>query len=167
MIVHGSVDFDPRRRERERSRIRNQVIREWRSAGRYDYTEAELNSEVERRLDALQRKLSEAGQAQLPLIDVDQVSTQAKKDACKSSREFRIAIRARIVELLEAAGIDGLTREEMATALNVKEGAVSLPVRYLIDHAETACIVGTRMSQLGHPVGVVVLKKFLVGEQRA
>lgn len=164
--LHDGGVFDPRWREREHCRIRTQVIREWRIAGRYDFTDAELNAEIDRRLVALQQKLSAAGQAQLPLMDVDQVSTQAKKDACKSSRQLRIVLRSRIVELLEVAGSDGLTREQMASVLNVKEGYVSSPVRYLIDHSEVACIVGTRQTKAGKEAGVVVLKKFLVGGQQ-
>lgn len=143
----------------QRRRMRFQVVREWRSGGRFDFTDAELAAEVEQRQKALREKHEAAGQGQLPLMDVGQVASQTKRDACRASRSQRISRRQSILSMLENAGANGLTREEIANALAVKEGYVSSPVLYLLSTGD-ACECGTRVSKAGRLVAVVVLAKF-------
>jgi len=153
--------------EQQLERLRSQVVADYRSAGRFDFTDAEIDAEANRRLAIKLR--NDSYQANLPLLDVGQVSAATKRESCKDGREARISVRHRIVGLLEAAGEIGLTREQLSTALGVKEGSVSSPVLYLITHCG-AYEPRTRKSSLGRNVAVVVLsdhalKKETAGQQ--
>ena len=148
---------DPRKIAKERGKIRYAVSREWRATGRFDYTDAELSAETERRLEALLAKL--AATPQLSLFDQPPTGHDTKLAACIATRSQRINRRQRVVELLESAGIKGMTREEIAIALSTKDGSVSAAIRYLID-SNVACETGTRISSAGHSVAVVALAKY-------
>ena len=161
--------MDPRKLMKERGKIRFAVIQEWRRAGRFDYADAELSAETERRLEALLAK--RAATPQLSLFDqFDQPPTgrDTKLAACVATRSLRINRRQLIVELLESAGHAGMTREEMARALPpkagkpVKDSSVSAPVQYLIKTG-LAIEIGTRPGDAGIDVAVVVLAKFAGG----
>ena len=167
MILPLNGDSDPRRMAADRKRISSQVVTEWRSAGRYDYSDAEIDAEIDRRYADLSRRRAESRQLQLPLMDVGQVAAKAKRDSCRSTRQARIGRRARVVELLEQAGSRGMTREEIAAAIpKCKDSSVSSPVRYLLDR-DLACEPLTRASSAGIQVAVVVLSQFAGGLDHA
>lgn len=85
-----SERVDPRRVDRLRAKLRNQSIREMRSAGRYDYSQAELDAVVTSRLDNLLAKLESAGQGQLPLMDVGQVACETKRQSCHATLDCKV-----------------------------------------------------------------------------
>ena len=141
---------------KERDALRWQIVSEWRSDGRFDYSEAELNTEIDRRLNERSVKRLNSKQLALPLFDAGLVSAETRREACKASRQTRINRRFKIRELLDAAGPQGMTREAIAKAIGCKEGGVSQPVKQLIDSGE-ACEPFATKSSLGFDVAVVVL----------
>ncbi len=155
--IAEAAAVDPRRVERLRAKIRNQSVREMRSAGRFDISPTELDALVASRLDRLLAKLESAGQGQLPLFDAGQVATETKRQSCRKTRTLRITLRDRIVEILQTAGRDGRTREELARDLGgIKEGTVCSPVRFLLNDG-IICEPYSRESSLGNQVAVLVL----------
>lgn len=156
MIVDEMVESDPRRAASEREKLRYSIVRDMRCAGRWDASDAEIDAELDRREADLAKRRAAARQLQLPLLDVGQVAAETKRAACQSTRPLRISVRARVSELLEQAGSGGLTREELALQLGVKEGTVSAAVRYLLDR-DLACEPSKRVSSCGNQVAVVVL----------
>lgn len=144
-----------------RQKLRFQIVRTWRSGGRFDFSDAELNAEVDRRLAA--KLQNERRQYQLPLADYGAVAAETKRTACKASRQSRINRRQQITDLLEEAGSEGMTREQIAKALDCKEGYVSSPVFYLLKHGE-ACEPFKRKTSAGFDAGVVMLNKFATAQ---
>lgn len=150
-----------RQLERESKQIAYQVAQEWRQSQRWDFTTTELAAEVARRLEVQRRTRVNGGQLELPFDrDEAQTSRETKRDACQASRQQRIGLRQRIVELLEQAGPVGLTREQLAESLTVKEGSVSAAVNYLVKTGEVGQPAKT-LSKSGYVVAVVVLAKFM------
>lgn len=164
MIVREMVESDPRRAANEREKLRYCVVRDMRSAGRWDASDLEVEAELDRREADLARRRAAERQLQLPLLDVGQVAAETKRASCAASRSLRISVRARVTELLEHAGTGGLTREQLAQQLGVKEGTVSAAVRYLLDQ-DVACEPTKRISSCGNPVAVVVLRQCIGGRQ--
>ena len=158
-MVNDSCEL--RQLARDRERLRCEVAKELRAAGRWDFTDAEIAAAIESRLAVLQERRAAARQLDLPLErDEGQTSRETRNDACRAMRKQRIGLQKRIRELLEVAGANGLLREELATALGVKDGHVSAPVKHLIDSGE-ACQPTKRLGSCGMPAAVVVLAKLV------
>lgn len=128
------------RQLRDRERLRWKVLREWRLAKRFDYSEAELNSEVDRRFEALQvLRQQMPSQLELPLERDDQAtSRETKRLAVYNTRPQRINRKAAILKLLKAAGQRGLTRSELAARLSCRESDLCSPVLSLIREGKAA-----------------------------
>lgn len=137
-------------------RVRARVVREWRTAGRFDFTERELSAEVQKRLSALHEKQSGIYASQFPLIDTGTMARQSKTAACRSSRKLRINRRPQIEKLLREAGRNGLTRRELANEIGCEPGGVTSPVLYLIKTGKACEPFRRKCPQTGMAVSVVV-----------
>lgn len=146
-----------RETRRDRVRLRDQIIRQWRCSGRFDYSDSELRREIDRRLADLDRRRAACPQLQLPLMDGGQVAAATQRAACRATRGLRICRRAAIVDLLRRAGSEGLTRRELSEALGCEPGGVTSPVSYLL-RAGWACEPFSRpCHRTGQEVAVITL----------
>ncbi len=93
------------------------------------------------------------------------LSQQCKGDSYRETEHKRVGRRAEVYDLLDRAGPEGMSREQMAAERGVKEGCVSAAVRHLIRYERVACEPRTTMSSAGQKVGVVVLLKHLRGSE--
>jgi hypothetical protein len=146
---------------RERERLRFQIVRQWRASNRWEFSEAEISTEVEMRLDTLNQNRTASRQLDLPPEAPQQLGHETKRESYLATRSKRFGLRDRIVDLLDQAGELGRTREELARALGVKDGSVSAPVGGLIASGQ-AYEPFKRISSAGQAVAVVTLTKFAV-----
>lgn len=159
------IDDLERRRQvelaRDRERLSYQILREWRAAARWKFTDAELAAEVEKRLARLTDRSGAARQLSLPLeADQRRTSRETQREACRATRAQRIGLRERIRGLLETAGAEGMTRAAIAKRLEREVSSVCQAVKDLIDAGE-ACQPSKKLGDFGHPRAVVVLAKFV------
>ncbi len=153
------------RLELERIRIHTQIAKAWRDNG-YTWTNAQIDAAVD--AEMARRYPPKTEQLALPGMPGDEVAEakpkpSAKAVALKTFERKAGTRRTQVYDLLDRAGAHGLTREEMAATLGVKDGGVSQVVRDLLNSRE-AFEPFERNSKAGLPVGVIVLAKHHRGQ---
>ena len=160
MIVTQRVESDPRSSAREREKLRFAITRDWRSAGRWDFSECEMAAEIETRFADLRGRRATSQQLQLPLeANPGQISRETRSEALQAISGQSDKLLDRIRGLLELAGRNGMTRNEIASRVGKFPSSVSAPVKTLIETGE-ACEPSKRVGESGHSQAVVVLAKF-------
>lgn len=155
MDLHDSMQAD-----RVRERLRFEIGREWKSQNRWNFTDAEMSTEIERRLAEHSARRAAAKQLELPLrTDQGCVSRETRRDAYHATRTQRETLCDRVRDLLEVAGANGMTRGDLAKRIGKDVGSVCQPVKSLID-AGAACEPCKQTGESGHSRAVVVLSKF-------
>jgi hypothetical protein len=151
---------DGQRMELERLRSHTRIANEWKANGRHTWSDAEIESAVD--ADLARRYPPKPQQMGLPgmpaEVPVTEPEPSTKAMAFNSYDRKAGTRRNQIYDLLDRAGARGMTREELAEALEIKEGGVTQPVRQMIDSRE-ACEPFKRESKARQLVAVVVLAK--------
>ena len=159
-MIIAKPSIDGHRLESERIRLHTMIAKAWKAKG-YTWTDAQIDAAVEAEL--AKRYPPKQSQLNLPGMPADRQESERPEHSTKAVSlkvyERKSGTRRdQVYDLLDRAGKRGMTREELAESLGIKDGGVSQAVRDLIDCRE-ACEPFTRDSKAGLPVNVVVLKK--------
>ena len=147
------------RLELERERVHTRIARAWKANG-HSWTDAQINAAVDAEMARLYpSKPEQLGLPGMQAHETEPAGPSTKAMAFSSYHDRKAGTRRdRIYDLLDKAGSHGMTREELAEALEIKEGGVTQAVRQLIDSRE-ACEPFKRESKARQLVAVVVLAK--------
>lgn len=159
MIQKPSIDGH--RLELERIKIHDRICRAWKAKG-YSWTseqaEKATDAELLRIYPPIARQQTLPGMPTEPEAAAESCEPSTKVMALKSIERKYGKRRQQVYDLLDQAGAHGMTREELAEAIGVKEGGVTQTVRDLLD-AREACEAFKRLSRAKEKVWVIVLAK--------
>jgi len=158
--------LDRRREAKERERLMWAILYEWRKAGRYQYSDADLQAEIDRRIARLREVVNSKKQTLIPFEPAsDEFSLQNRYDSFTATRELRGTRARQILELLEKAGRRGHTRQELAKILGCHPSDLCSPVNEL-RASKQVLQTAERRSVSNRPGGtVIILPKFAEGPQ--
>lgn len=152
---------------RIRETLRFKICREWRQAGRLNFTDADLEAEIDKRIEAIRRKstsqqeLSKTASEQQPsLFDRGHTSQITRSKAHRKfndRKQQKNDRKQQILQLLREAGAYGQTRNELAEGLGIPVNHVTKPVDSILGEMLAHEPGNTRLSQYGRPNAVIVL----------
>jgi len=99
---------------------------------------------------------------QQTLFSTSHQTAQTSIEAFKSTRRKQATHKQRILLELRRVGRGGLTRDELASILEILVQSVSSPARALVKSGEVVELELTRSNQNGKQVKVLVLREWML-----
>lgn len=138
----------------DRSRIEFQICKRWKSNGKLEWTDDELQREVSRLLQLSRPETSR------PLFDCGQAAQDSRSVAFASAAVRECDRREAVLGWLAKCGPLGATRAEIALGIFCQQCAVTRTVLDLINCGEAVELSKKRQSAHGGAGVVVVLSKY-------
>jgi hypothetical protein len=137
--------------EQQRETERFRICREWQKAGKWNWTEAELEAELAERLTPPRT---------MPLFDRGDAAAESRADAAKAALSSAEGRRSAAMASFTEAGSHGLTRYELSRKLGVQQSSVCRIVLDLLRDGELAELRKRRQSEAGGSGCILVLPEF-------
>lgn len=138
--------------KRERERLEFQLCRRWRSQGKLQWTDAELDRAVN---DLLQPQ-----PATLPLFDTGEAAKESQRAAFRQACQTASGRRDTVLRLFREAGRSGATRAELAGLIGCQQSDICQVVLELLRSGDLVELTQRRKSQWGGAGIVIVLSEF-------